>query len=189
MLSCEPACVSLWCLVACETRVAVSHNSRAGWGPAARKCVLPTVRPCTKSPCLVSGPRCVECLHLSIHLMIPSGGPSAVCAGERVRCCTCSARQKRSFTTEVCRERCKRPQALRRPAEFSRGCADPACLSTSAPRVTAFPERGSGQNIVLDERSALVQLKKCEMGRAANNCNIFGQSHLFYTSVTRQLGG
>ena len=55
-------------------------------------------------------------------------------------------RAERYIRTQVCREMSFAPQALAARAEFSRGCADPACLSTSAPRVTAFPVRGSGQN-------------------------------------------
>ena len=59
MLACEHlSAVFLWCLVACEMRVAVSQNvAVVGWGPAVNplcQCVS-NVRPSCESPCLALG--------------------------------------------------------------------------------------------------------------------------------------
>ena len=72
MLACEhPSVVFLWCLVACEMRVAVSQNvAVVGWGPAVNplcQCVS-NVRPSCESPCLALGAALRRLLNISISI-------------------------------------------------------------------------------------------------------------------------
>ena len=74
MLACEHlSAVFLWCLVACEMRVAVSQNvAVVGWGPAVNplcQCVS-NVRPSCESPCLALGAALRRLLNISIYLSV-----------------------------------------------------------------------------------------------------------------------
>ena len=74
MLACEhPSAVFLWCLVACEMRVAVSQNvAVVGWGPAVNPLCQCVSNACPRrgALCLALDPCCDDCLILLLLLLV-----------------------------------------------------------------------------------------------------------------------